>query len=106
CTWTCRPSTEQEGTLHWHDEPYAPFFDRSCRSFAHLCLGDPSRDSTGAHELGINRVHRAPMRQGIIPTVSIVDGTIEQAAPEVEQIIDDARQYRMLHTGSETPRPA
>jgi uncharacterized protein DUF6259 len=87
-------SGHTEGSLHWHDEPYAPFFDRYCRSFAHLCLGDLSRGSTGVHELGTNWVQRAPVRAGIIPTVTIVDGTIEQATSELEAIINDARQYR------------
>jgi hypothetical protein len=105
-------SGHTEGDLHWHDQPYPPFFDRHCRSFAHLCLGDPSRSSTGVHELGTNPVHRAPVRRGIIPTVTIVDGTLDQAAANVEAILDDARRYRdlyvdasrqgwMLQTGSE-----
>ena len=86
-------SGHTEGVLHWHDVPYAPLFDAYNRSFAHLCLGDPSRGSTGAHELGRNPITRAPLRKGIIPTVTIVDDTLAVAPDRVGDIIEDAKRY-------------
>lgn len=86
-------SGHTDGVLHWHDEPYAPFFDTYNRSFGHLCLGDPGRDSTGVHELGYNPITRTPVRKGIIPTVTIVEDTFEKAPDAVMTILDDARHY-------------
>ncbi len=79
--------------MHWHDEPYAPLFDRYNRGFGHLCLGDPGRGSTGVHELGYQPEWRVPVRRGLIPTVTIVEDTLEAAPRKVEQIIDDAKEY-------------
>ena len=86
-------SGHTEGVLHWHDTPYAPLFDTYNRSFAHLCLGDPGRGSTGAHELGHNSITCAPLRKGIIPTVTIVDDTLVTAPEGVSAIIEDAKRY-------------
>lgn len=86
-------SGHSEGLLHWHDEPFAPMFDTYNRSFAHLCLGDPGRGSTGVHELGFNPITRSPIRKGIIPAVTIVEDTLVRAPDRVMQILDDAREY-------------
>lgn len=82
-----------DGKLHWHDDAYAPMLDTFARNFGHLCLGDPSRNSTGVHEQGVNPEWRPPLRKGVIPTLTIVDGTLENAPEKVEQIIADAKQY-------------
>lgn len=82
-----------DGKLHWHDDAYAPMLDTFARNFGHLCLGDPSRNSTGVHEQGVNPEWRTPLRKGVIPTLTIVDGTLENAPEKVEQIIADAKQY-------------
>lgn len=37
-----------DGKLHWHDDAYAPMLDTFARNFGHLCLGDPSRNSTAS----------------------------------------------------------
>ena len=92
-------SGHTDGVLHWHDAPYAPFFDTYHRGFAHLCLGDPGRGSTGAHELGHNPLTRAPLRQGIIPTVTIVDDTLATASTAVAAIIEDAKKYAAFYLG-------
>ncbi len=81
------------GKMHWHDESYGAMFDTYTREFAHLCLGDPSRLSTGVHELGTNPEWRAPLRKGVIPTLTVVDGTLENAPERVELIIEDAKEY-------------
>jgi len=96
-------SGHTDGVLHWHDAPYAPFFDTYHRGFAHLCLGDPGRGSTGAHELGHNPLTRAPLRQGIIPTVTIVDDTLATASTAVAAIIEDAQRYAALYLGRLQP---
>jgi hypothetical protein len=88
----------QSGHLHhilnYHDEPWAPFFDKYNRCFGHLCLGDPSRGSTGVHEWGTNLpCTRVPLRKGIIPTVTIVDDTLRTAQDAVEDIVADAKEY-------------
>jgi hypothetical protein len=90
-------SGHSDGVLHWHDEPYAALFDTYNRSFAHLCLGDPGRGSTGVHELGYNPIWRSPLRKGIIPTLTIVEDTLERAPGRVMQILDDAKQYAALY---------
>ena len=86
-------SGHTDGVLHWHDCPYPALFDRYNRSFAHLCLGDPGRGSTGVHELGYNGITRSPLRKGIIPTVTLVEDTLEQAGEQVIDIIGDAKEY-------------
>ena len=82
-----------DGKLHWHDEAYAPMFDTFARNFGHLCLGDPSRFSTGVHEQGYNSEWRTPFRKGVIPTLTIVDGTLENAEGKVKEILQDAEHY-------------
>ncbi len=82
-----------DGVLHWHDDAYTPMLDTFTRNFGHLCQGDPSRFSTGVHEQGINPQWRVPVRRGIIPTLTIVDGTLEKAPDKVDQIIADSKEY-------------
>lgn len=86
-----------KGMLHWHDEAYPPMFDTYARGFGHLCLGDVSRGSTGAHELGYNPIQRCPLRKGIIPTITIVDGTLDKAPEAAAEIFEDAREYARLY---------
>ena len=87
-----------EGVLNWHDNlQYPAFFDKYNRSFAHLCLGDPGRGSTGVHELGYNPITTSPLRRGIIPTITIVEDTLQKASGKVEEIIEAARQYADLY---------
>jgi hypothetical protein len=86
-------SGHTDGDLHWHDAPYPPLFDRSARSFGHLCLGDPGRGSTGVHELGHNPITRVPVRKGVIPTVTLVEDTLQAAPDRVLEIVEDAKRY-------------
>jgi hypothetical protein len=87
-----------DGVIHWSDDPVPSFFDKHNRSFAHLCMGDPGRGSTGVHELGTNPIQRAPLRKGIIPTLLIVEDTLAVAPDGVRQIIADARSYAAQFT--------
>jgi len=91
-------SGHTDGVMHWHDEPYAPLFDRYNRCFGHLCLGAPGKGSTGVHEHGFNPAYtRTPLRKGIIPTLTIVDDTLATASREAEVIIADAKRYAELY---------
>jgi len=82
-----------DGVLHWHDAPHPALFDTYGRAFGHLCLGDPGRGSTGVHELGYNPHTRTPLRRGVLPTVTLVDDTLQKAPEKVEAILADARTY-------------
>ncbi|MBP3371578.1 MAG: hypothetical protein J6L88_03530 [Clostridia bacterium] len=86
-----------DGRMNYHDAAYAPILDKYARGFGHLCLGDPSRLSCGVHELGHNPEWRTPLRKGCIPTVTIVDGTMEKALDRVQMIVDDAKEYARLY---------
>ena len=86
-------SGHTDGVMHWHDDPYEPIFTDYCRSFAHLSLGDASRGSTGVHELGLNPVWNVPLRKGVIPTATIVDGTLETGQEKLKQILEQAKNY-------------
>ena len=85
------------GKMHYHDEFNEELFVPYAREFAHLSLGDPSRHSTGVHELGTNHEWRAPVRRGVIPTLTLVDGSIEGGAEGIDLIIEDAKKYRDLY---------
>jgi len=92
-----QPALVPSGDTVWSDGPYAPLFDKYNRCFGHLGTGDPSRGSTGVFEWGYNKkTQRVPLRKGIIPTVTIVNGTIENAPEKVEEIIEDAKLYAQM----------
>lgn len=86
-----------DGVFHWHDEAFPPMFDTYVRGFGHLCLGDVSRGSTGVHELGFNPIKRCPLRKGIIPTITITDGTLENAPEAAAEIFEDANRYARIY---------
>ncbi len=68
-------------------------FSNSCRTFLHLSAGDPSRGSTGVHELGWRDFALAPDAPHWWPTLTVVDGTIERAPERVDEVIAQARRY-------------
>lgn len=72
---------------------WADVFGRYNRGFLHLSAGDPSRGSTGVHELGYNPFQLAPDEQHLLPTLTVVDGTIARAAEGVERVIAQANAY-------------
>lgn len=59
--------------------------------------GDVSRGSTGVHELGFNPIKRCPLRRGIIPTITITDGTLENAPEAAAEIFEDANRYARMY---------
>jgi hypothetical protein len=63
------------------------------RRFAHVSLGEPSRGSTGVHELGHVDYDLPDLIETFDwPTLSIVDGTIEAAPRKVEAVIAAAKK--------------
>jgi len=68
-------------------------FGRYNRGFLHLSVGDPSRGSTGVHELGYSPFQLAPDVQHVLPTLTVVDGTLANAPEGVEQVIAQAKAY-------------
>ncbi len=83
-----------DGRMNWPDIPYEPVFTKYCRAFGHLSLGDPGRGSTGVHELGYNPTWEVPLRKGIIPTITVVDQTLQNGTERIERIIDQAKLYQ------------
>jgi hypothetical protein len=68
-------------------------FARYNRCFLHLATGDPSRGSTGVHELGSSAFELAPGAAHMIPTLTVVDGTMSDGRAGVDAVIAQARQY-------------
>ena len=86
-------SGHTDGEMNYHDRINEEMFNKYAREFGHLCLGDPSRGSSGVHELGTNTEWKVPYRKGIIPTISLVENSLELAPQKVKEIIDDANRY-------------
>ena len=82
-----------DGSMNYHDTLHDAVFTDFAREFSHLCLGDPSRGSSGVHELGTNTEWKTPYRKGLIPTLSLVENTLEAAPERVKEIIDAAIRY-------------
>ena len=90
-------SGHTEGKMHYHNRLSADLFESYSREFAHLCLGDPWYGSTGVHEQGVNTDRKTPLCKAIIPTLSLVDGSVENAWDGVEEIIEQAKEYWRLY---------
>ena len=86
-------SGHTDGEMNYHDRINEELFSDYAREFGHLCLGDPSRGSSGVHELGTNTEWKVPYRKGIIPTISLVENSLELAPEKVKEIVDDANKY-------------
>jgi len=63
------------------------------RSWLHLSAGDPSRGSTGVHELGQTEFRLADDAPHIIPTLTVVDGTMSAGRERVDAVIAQAHAY-------------
>lgn len=86
-------SGHTDGRMNYHDRIDEELFNKYSREFGHLCLGDPSVGSSGVHELGINTEYKVPFRKGIIPTLSLVEESLEKGKEKVEEIINQAKAY-------------
>lgn len=87
-------SGHTDGWMHYHDRVSPLLFTRFSREFAHLCLGDVGRGSSGVHELGTNTETMTPLREGIIPTLSLVENTVKDNFEKVKVILDQAKEYK------------
>lgn len=87
-------SGHTDGWMHYHDRFSPLLFTRFSREFAHLCLGDVGRGSSGVHELGTNEETMTPLREGIIPTLSLVENTVNDYFDKVKVILEQAKEYK------------
>lgn len=81
----------------FHDQPDEELFSRTSRTFGHVNLGDPAHGSSGVHEAGRVAAWRLPVRRAVIPTLGLVEDTLDQAPHRVGMILDDAREYADRH---------
>lgn len=73
------------------DGPYG-WSDRFQRRFAHLSLAEPSRGSTGVHELGHVPYDFADLQRSFsLPSLGFVEDTYQAAPAAVERVIAAAR---------------
>ena len=80
----------------FQDEPFGEqpgWLGRYARVLAHLLEAEPSRGSTGVHELGYRPYKPRPLEEAFIPTIAFVDQTFEESKDELDDVIDRARQY-------------
>jgi hypothetical protein len=80
----------------FQDEPFGgqpPWVGRYARVLAHLLEAEPSRGSTGVHELGHRPYERKPPEEAGIPTIAFVDGTFERSRDELDEVIEQALRY-------------
>ncbi len=86
-------SGHTDGKMNYHDRVSEKLFTRFSREFAHLCLGDLSRGSTGVHEQGTNTDMITPYRKGVIPTLTLVEDTLEKSMDKVVEVLKTAEKY-------------
>jgi hypothetical protein len=80
---------------HWMAMP--EWSSRYVRHVAHLFRQEPSRGSTGVHEMGYTPYALETPHPGHIPTVAFVDGTLAHNAADVDAVIAHARA-RLAHS--------
>ena len=83
------------GVIPMSQTPDGPYnwSDRYQQRFAHVSLGEPSRGSTGVHELGRVPYNLADLlRSFSLPTLGVVADTLEKAPKTVEAVLAAARQ--------------
>ena len=83
------------GFLHAGQTPsgYRNWSARYGRRFAHLAMGEPSRGSTGVHELGYCQYNfEQLMTLFDWPTLALVDTTLRDAPEKAERVIAYARE--------------
>jgi hypothetical protein len=74
-------------------QAWQALFSRHNRCFLHLATGDPARGSTGVHEAGQAPFELAPDDAHMVPTLTVVDGTIERAGEQIDAVIAQAQRY-------------
>ena len=86
-------SGHTDGRMNYHDRVSPLLFNCFSREFSHLCLGDLSRGSSGVHELGTNDDVKTPLREALIPTLTLVEDTVEKALDKIKDVLKDANTY-------------
>ncbi len=82
------------GVIPMSQTPDGPFgwSDSYQRRFAHLALGEPAHGSTGVHELGHVAYDWADLKRSFtLPTLGVVEGTLDKAPDKVERVLAAAR---------------
>jgi hypothetical protein len=87
------PLSQANLPARWPEISFAPHN----RHFMHLSAGDPSRGSTGVHELGNNPFALARDVEHVIPTLPVVDGTMRAGREGVDRVIQQALSYANRH---------
>ena len=83
------------GVIPMSQTPDGPYnwSDRYQQRFAHVSLGEPSRGSTGVHELGRVPYNLADLlRSFSLPTLGIVEDALEKAPKAVQAVLAAARR--------------
>ncbi len=80
-------------------ERWPELFTRYSRTFGNNAWGDPSRNSSGVFEGGFREFQLPPEAAHLIPTLTIVDNTLEKTPDRVEQILEQARRYASRYLG-------
>jgi hypothetical protein len=80
------------GAYHVYAAHAVPF----ARFFSHLSHPAPGRGSSGVHESGFSRFDpqtlSLPVRDGLLPTLTIVDDTLTAHRGEMTAVIREARR--------------
>jgi len=78
---------------------YPELLGKYCRCFAHNSWGDAGRGSTGVFEGGYTKFSMVPESRYWIPTAVFVEDTLDEGRENLEEIIEQAREYnrRYLH---------
>jgi hypothetical protein len=69
----------------WRKVP--PWVGHYARLFGHICEGDPSRGSTGVFESGYAPYAPPGADTMVIPTLAVVDGSLEESRLEIENVV-------------------
>ncbi len=69
------------------------FFHRYSRGYAFNGWGDPSRNSTGVNEAGYLDYKPVQDSPYLIPSLIVVDGTLENAPDKVDAVINQAKSW-------------
>lgn len=76
-------------------------FAKYNRTYGHNCWGDPGRNSSGVFEGGWREFCLVPEAEHAIPTLPIVDHTLEKAPEKVELVLEQARRYAAKYLEAE-----
>ncbi|MFT3772510.1 MAG: hypothetical protein QM820_44520 [Minicystis sp.] len=80
-------------------ERWPELFTRYTRTFGNNTWGDPSRNSSGVFEGGFRPFQIPPEAAHLIPTLTIVDGTLDKAPAQVDAVLEQARRYASRYLG-------